>query len=213
MASHRIDVRLVLPFALVVAVSGCGSDSERADVADTAEADGTSDVAEVEDIAEVEETASDTAIADSTPRDGREDVADGDQNPNNLLLDYAYGNQVIGSTLTIDALGVTTRSERICCPPTTTPTDTVDLGFSQIAGLRADIEAVAAADEVANKELGPFAEGASVGSVTVYRNGYAYVVMAYENQGDRVRITSVANDARTRILALVNGIVDVDLLD
>ena len=206
MSSYRIAVAF---FALLPLTSfACGSDEGGADTGP-----------EIAEISEVRETSTDetdetsSEVAEVEPRDAREDRGDGGENPGNLLIDYQYGNQVSGSTLTVDALGVTERSERSCCPPTTTPTETADLGFSQIAGLRADIEAIAAADAVTSKELGPFADGASIGSVTVYRNGYAYLVKAYENQGDRVRIESIANDARTRILALVNGIVDVDILD
>jgi len=209
MSSHRIVAAF---FALApLAVIACGDDSDGVDATDVVDVSDAADSTDASDAAEVEETVEE--VADTGPRDAREDVADGNENPDNLLVDYQYGNQVTGSTLTIDTLGMTTRSERICCPPTTTPTDTVDLGFSQIAGLRADIEAIAAADALTTKELGAFADGASVGSLKVFRNGYAYVVKAYENQGDRVRIESTANDARTRILALVNGIVDVDILD
>lgn len=208
MSPHRI---VVACFAFVpLALVACGDDSDGGDA--TVDVVDVSEVRDTTDGDVAEETVEEV-IADTGPRETREDVADGNENPDNLLVDYQYGNQVTGSTLTIDALGVTTRSERICCPPTTTPTDTADLSFSQIAGLRADIEAIAAADALTSKELGTFADGASVGSLTVFRNGYAYVVKAYENQGDRVRIESTANDARTRILALVNSIVDVDLLD
>lgn len=200
---HRIVIALFTLMPLTS--SACGGDEG-----------GTDAGFELAEISEIQETTSEETVADGVvvdTRDAREDLGDGSENPNNLLIDYRYGNQVTGSTLTIDALGVTTRSERICCPPAESPVETADLGFSQIAGLRADIEAIAAADATVDKQLGPFADGASIGSLVVYRNGYAYVVKAYENQGDRVRIESTSGDARTRILALINGIVDVDMLD
>ena len=78
----------------------------------------------------------------------------------------------------------------------------------------ADIEAIAAADATTSQPLGTFPDGATVGGLVVYRGGRIYTVMGYEQRdGQRVRVKSIADDARLRLLTLVNGIIDVDLTE
>lgn len=205
----------LMPFVLLLAA--CGSDAEDKEVEVTPETvaettfeieDQDVDVIETIDVEVTPETVN-TDVDDTRS----EAIGDADV-PADRLLAFDFGNQVLRSKLTISVLGVTERAEFACCPPAESPADAADLSTSQVAGLLADIEAIAAADATTSQELGTFPDGSSVGSLVVYRGGRIYTVMGYEERdGQRVRVKSIANDARLRLLTLVNGMIDVDLTE
>lgn len=127
-----------------------------------------------------------------------------------VVLSYSFGNQIVGSTLTIFDTGAVVHSERVCCPPTT---DTVDdvVDATTLSALQADVAAVAAAGTTATIG-GPSCLGCKSGEVTVFNGGQEHVVKAIHGDlgDDQIVITSDAPEA-TDILALVRGMVDVDI--
>lgn len=158
------------------------------------------------------DAARDAAPADAAGsdagRDETEDAGTGDGGVATVLLRYHYGNQIVGSQLSIEVTGSVAHEERTCCPPTFSAVAQSPLGATDLEQLRHDIDAVTRAVTV--EALGePSSAGSKSGELVVYgRNGRPYIVR-------EIRRTSVERDAVTatsapegrRILGLVDRYV------
>jgi hypothetical protein len=126
-----------------------------------------------------------------------------------VIVFYAYGNQIFGSALRIAADGAIFHSERTCCPPTEDEIDEAVLGAAELADLVDGLAAVAVAGETTS-ELGPMSEGEQTGALCAVVDGVAHTVLAHE-PGNEVWVRRSSAPEADAVLALVAGYADHDL--
>lgn len=98
----------------------------------------------------------------------------------NKIIDYRFGNQITGSTLTVFDDGSIHHSERICCPPRAEPVEEANLSQEGLNQLLKWIDIASRASQ-ASLEGGQSAEGSSSGELIAFdKNGKAVNIRTIE---------------------------------
>ena len=117
-----------------------------------------------------------------------------------LVVDYSYGNQVVGSQLKIDVMNGLTHNERTCCPSSVMAVPEQVLTSAERAQLEAWIVAASSGTEMTVSE--PAAAGAQFGALVVY-----------DRLGRQINIRTIASTAAPRTTPFNTSQAAADLQD
>jgi len=121
-----------------------------------------------------------------------------------VLLQFSNGNQIFGSELVIYSDGSLVHNERSCCPPHVDATPESNLSPTQLQHLEALILA-ASSGRIVERAGSLTSEGSQSGSLLVYDNGKATVVLEVDRSAagtpnkDLVNLSSSASEIKTLV--------------
>jgi hypothetical protein len=167
------------------------------------------DVAERDARADGEEASADARSDASEALD-----ASVDGRVESVALRYEFGNQIVGSIVTIRSTGAVEHGERTCCPPRTDMIGETNLDTAKLSAFEKWV-AAAATGALAVEEGGLSAEGSRSGELVVFtkdgRRVPIHLVERSATPGGKDKVTRNMSPEALSIRDLVAGLAQQDM--